>query len=241
MIHEAAIRAARRILHLLSRRKGLAFDEDKQAGRFLKENTMPDEEKPDAPKLIATYEQLCDSYRAIDDLRAKYYGFLPLVTGGGLILLTGREEKFAREFFLPVGIFGLAVTAGLFAYEIFGMRRCHDLICLGKYLEDSLKHPGQFTVRRRTVGHVINEPFAAGIIYPAVMAAWMYLALFYTARHLGMAISILIFLLGFIATFTYDRRLACHPNEPQPDTCTCVELPVLATYMEVTDGTPARK
>jgi hypothetical protein len=215
MIHEAAIRAARRILHLLSRRKGLACD-DKQAGRLLEENTMPDKEERDAPKLRATYEQLCDTYRAIDDLRAKHLGFLPLVTGGGLVLLTGRQEEFAREFFLPLGIFGFAVTAGLFSYEIFGMRRCHDLIYLGRHLEGLLNSPGQFAVPRRFVGSVINEPFAAGIIYPAVMAAWMYLALFYTARLLGMVISIGIFLLGFILIFGYDLYLGCHPKAPPP-------------------------
>jgi hypothetical protein len=168
---------------------------------------MPNDDEPDAPKLRAVYDQLCLSYRAIDDLRAKHLGFLPLVTGGGLVLLTGRSEEFAREFFLPVGVFGLAVTAGLFAYEIFGMRRCHDLILRGILLEDMLEHPGQFHVRRRIVGRVINEPFAAGIIYPAVMATWMYLALFYTVRLLGLLISIAIFLLGFILTFRYDLRL----------------------------------
>jgi hypothetical protein len=30
----------------------------------------------------AAYEELCTSYRAIDDFRAKLLGFLPLVTGG---------------------------------------------------------------------------------------------------------------------------------------------------------------
>jgi hypothetical protein len=177
---------------------------------------MPDNDESDAPTLRATYEQLCDSYRAIDDLRAKHLGFLPLVTGGGLILLIGRQEGFAREFFLPLGIFGLAVTAGLFSYEIFGMRRCHDLICLGKHLEGLLGHPGQFAVRHRIVGSVINEPFAAGIIYPATMAAWTYLALFYKARLLGTVISIAIFLLGFILTFSYDLYLGSHPKAPKP-------------------------
>jgi hypothetical protein len=177
---------------------------------------MPDNNEPDDPKLRATYDQLCMSYRAIDDFRAKLLGFLPLVTGGGLILLTGRREEFAREFFLPVGLFGLAVTAALFSYEIFGIRKCHDLIILGKQLEERLKYQGQFTVRRKLVWRVINEPFAAGIIYPAVMAAWMYLALFYTARRLGAVISIAIFLLGFILTFMYDMRLGHRPNEPQP-------------------------
>lgn len=179
---------------------------------------MPDNDEPDDPKLRATYDQLCESYRAIDDFRTKLLGFLPLVTGGGLILLTGRQEALRREFFLPVGIFGLAVTAALFSYEIFGIRKCHDMIILGRRLEDLLgksgQFQGQFLVRRKMVGRVINEPFAAGIIYPSVMAAWMYLALFYTERHVGMAISIAIFLLGFILTFSYDLRLGRYPNEP---------------------------
>jgi hypothetical protein len=90
---------------------------------------------------------------------------------------------------------------------------------------------------------VINEPFAAGIIYPAVMAAWMYLALFYTARHLGMAISIVIFLLGFILTFTYDCQLKRHPNKPPPEECRPVASSVLAAYTELSGGigTPAHK
>jgi hypothetical protein len=55
---------------------------------------MPDNDESDAPKLRVTYEQLCDSYRAIDDLRAKHLGFMPLVTGGDLILLIGRQDGF---------------------------------------------------------------------------------------------------------------------------------------------------
>jgi hypothetical protein len=179
---------------------------------------MPGNEELDDPKLRAIYDQLCLSYRAIDDFRAKLLGFLPLVTGGGLVLLTGRQEEFAREFFLPVGIFGLAVTAALFSHEIFGIRKCHDLIVLGTKLEELLKHQGQFSVRRKTVGRVINEPFAAGIIYPAVMAAWIYLALLHTAIHLlgRVMISIAIFIIGFILTLGYDRHLGRHPNDPPP-------------------------
>ncbi len=33
--------------------------------------------------LKAPYQQLCDSYRAINDFRTKLLGFLPLATGGG--------------------------------------------------------------------------------------------------------------------------------------------------------------
>ena len=39
------------------------------------------------------------------------------------------------------------------------------------------KNLGQFDRRPEGVAGFINEPFAAGIIYPAVLAAWTYIAL----------------------------------------------------------------
>jgi hypothetical protein len=56
------------------------------------------------------YNQLCTSYHAIDDFRAKLLGFLPLVTGGGLVLLTGLKKDVRQEFFAPMGVFGILVT-----------------------------------------------------------------------------------------------------------------------------------
>ena len=117
--------------------------------------------------LRAAYDQLCQSYRAIDDFRAKLLGFLPLVTGGGLVLVTAGANEAAQEFLLPVGLFGLVVTLGLFAFELYGIQKCAALIDAGQQLEASLKLPaGQFMRRpRELLGH-INEPFAASMHLP---------------------------------------------------------------------------
>jgi len=37
---------------------------------------------------------------------------------------------------------------------------------------------GQFEHRAPGIGDLINEPFASGTIYPAVLAAWTFLALY---------------------------------------------------------------
>jgi hypothetical protein len=164
------------------------------------------------------YDQLCRSYHAIDDFRGKLLGFLPLVTGGGLVLLTGRGDTLAREFFLPVGIFGLLMTLGLFTYEIYGIKKCHALIKAGTVLESELDlTAGQFQNRPREVLGNINEPFAAAIIYPGVMCAWAYLAMYHTARQVGGALAILIFLAGFAGTLEYNRRLRNDARQQTPD------------------------
>ena len=132
--------------------------------------------------LKAAYQELCHSYRAIDDFRAKLLGFLPLATGTGIFLLLGTladQEKasLAQEFLPLVGFFGFAITLGLFCYELYGMRKCHALIDAGRQIETTLGNSnGRFTTRPREVVGLINEPFAAGVIYPALLAAWMYFA-----------------------------------------------------------------
>jgi hypothetical protein len=173
-----------------------------------------DSDKPE--NLRTAYAELCTSYHAIDDFRAKLLGFLPLVTGGGLILLTGRADAVRKEFFWPVGLFGIAVTAGLLAYELFGIKKCHALLMAGEDLEKEMKLPvgqevwlpaGQFIRRPNNLLGIVNEPFAAAAIYPAVLAAWTYLALFFDHRHWGKVISPTVFVAGFAGILLYDLSL----------------------------------
>ena len=154
------------------------------------------------------YTQLCNSYLAIDDFRSKLLSLLPLATGGLFFFITdpgsligkaikaGSDAKagevsesaiLSLEVLQAIGWFGVMITLGLYCYELYGIRKCTALICLGERLEKALEIKGQFTMRPDGILHgyfgekfnfiEINEPFAAGIIYPAVMAAWTFLAL----------------------------------------------------------------
>src|SRR6266576_757496 len=98
---------------------------------------------------LKAYEQLCISYRAIDDFRAKLLGFLPLATGTGLFLLAKNLSGEGKGFLKPIGAFGFLVTIGLFSYEIYGIRKCGALIEAGEQLEGSLAIGGlgQFAQR----------------------------------------------------------------------------------------------
>ena len=149
------------------------------------------------------YKELCSSYHKIDDFRAMLLGLLPLASGAGIFLLLSdalvdpTKSVIATGFLLPIGVFGFVITLGLFAYEIYGIKKCGALIAGGKQLEYALLSGGQFSHRPREVARFINEPFAAGIIYPAVLAAWTYLALYFVLpEHRGL-VALLVFLVGF--------------------------------------------
>lgn len=103
-------------------------------------------------QLRAVYQEICVSYRAIDDFRAKLLGFLPVVTGAGVGLLLGRDPGDPQPIWLPVGLFGAVVTLGLFAYEVHGIKKCAYLIDAGARLERYLEVYGQFAGRPHAVG-----------------------------------------------------------------------------------------
>jgi hypothetical protein len=177
------------------------------------------------PDLIKVYDQLCQSYRAIDDFRAKLLGFLPLTSAGGAFLLLNdvlvnpEKSRFAKPFLEPLGLFGFVVTLGLYFYEIYGIRKCHALIKAGKQLETSLDiADGQFTKRPRNVLYLINEPFATGVIYPAVLAGWMFLILAFPqsqpdqspAIEAALSGATWVFVVGFLITLIYNLVLPYH-------------------------------
>jgi hypothetical protein len=173
--------------------------------------TVADNDGKNLPDPSKVYEQLCQSYRAIDDFRAKLLEFLPLVSGGGIFLLLSNPLR--KEYMGPVGAFGALITLGLFVYELYGIEKCTALIKAGRDLESLLNLEGQFLSRptgllQRTgfLSH-ISEPFAAGIIYPVVLAAWIYLAFLFTWPSVAPLISIFVFVLGFRITYKYFSAL----------------------------------
>jgi hypothetical protein len=72
--------------------------------------------------------------------------------------------------------------------------------------------PGQFASRPQRAWKVFNEPFAAGIIYPAVLASWT-LMLFLNRNGTSLQLSpyawiaVPVFVLGCLGTVAHDRRL----------------------------------
>ena len=85
--------------------------------------------------------------------------------------------EFVEKTLRPIGLFGFLVTLGLFIYEINGIAKCNRLIETGKKLEaDLCTQHGQFLTRPAGMKRLMNKQLAAAFIYPAVLAAWAFIA-----------------------------------------------------------------
>ena len=163
---------------------------------------------PDRANERNVYQELCNSYRAVDDFRTKLLGLLPVATGAGIFLLVSNKETLdlIRQYSLPIGFFGIFITLGLFSYELYGIRKCGALIDAGSQIEDTLNILGQFRTRPDALARIVDERFAAGVIYPAVLAAWTYLTFIFVWPQTALWIAILVFLVGLIGTLVYTHR-----------------------------------
>lgn len=161
--------------------------------------------------LRTVYKELCTSYRAIDDFRTKLLGFLPLATGAGIFFLVTDQGKIdaVKSYLGPMGVFGMAITLGLFFYELYGIKKCAAVIVAGQELEKELNiEAGQFATRPNGVLCFINEPFAAGVIYPAVLAAWTFIALAFTDyREKAPWLALVVFVAGLGVSSVQNVKL----------------------------------
>jgi hypothetical protein len=110
------------------------------------------------------------------------------------------------EFFGPVGVLGIFVTLGLLTYELFGIKRCRELIEEGEELEKEMLENGkevrgQFS-RRGDQFPFVSKPLAAALIYSAALAAWTYLAL-YDDPSLRVVRSRQMFIVSFAVVMIY--------------------------------------
>jgi hypothetical protein len=93
-----------------------------------------------------------------------------------------------QQFFAPLGVFGIFVTLGLLTYELFGIKRCRELMEEGEALEKAMLEKGKEVQRGQFTNlgdefPFVSKPLAAALIYPAVLAAWTYLALYEDGNH----------------------------------------------------------
>jgi len=150
------------------------------------------------------YQEIGKIYKGIDDFRLKLLGLLPLTTSGIFLLL--QASSGLKGVSLPIGLFGFVATLGLSCYELRGMQYCIALIQAGKDIEDELHIEGSFKRRPPPVAGIIGAVTAATIIYPAVLAAWIYLAFFQQSQLWAAVAAVGIFISGIALFSLFDLR-----------------------------------
>jgi hypothetical protein len=171
------------------------------------------------------YTQVCESYRAIDDFRMKLLGLLPIATGAGVLALlnsgkvdlnaSGSTLERMQQVLAGVAIFGVAITLGLFAYELHGIKKCGRLIKIGARIEKDMgscgRFYGQFATRPHRVAGFIDVPFASSVVYPAAVAVWVFVGVVSLSGWAAVAASggtlIALTTLSVLACRRLDREL----------------------------------
>jgi hypothetical protein len=120
------------------------------------------------------YLEVCKSHNAITDLRTKLLGLLPLAAGTGVFLVL--KDQALKDYLGAIGLFGAAVTLGLFCYEIRGMKECLQLRKCGKELEKKLNVSEELGRFQAAPPRILGPQIAGWMIYPAVLGAWLYVS-----------------------------------------------------------------
>jgi hypothetical protein len=125
------------------------------------------------------YEAVCTRHRAIDDFRGKLLALLPIASGAaGLLILSNKDTT--MTYLTAIGIYGCAVTAGLFLYELRGINECGEVMGQAAQLEKELDVPpgtGQFRDQKpRPARELVGAEMASWVVYVSVFAGWLYLA-----------------------------------------------------------------
>jgi hypothetical protein len=130
--------------------------------------------------LRAEYHEVCSSHQAITDFRGKLLGLLPIATGAGIFLLLDRpiRQQQTAAFLVAAGIFGAAVTIGLYFYEFRGMNECHLLRQRGANLERELQLKIECSRFQENLPGHIGPREAGPVVYFAVVAGWIFVSVY---------------------------------------------------------------
>lgn len=148
---------------------------DPRAGRHYKASPLPtlqDGLPLDQPRelLLALYGEVCASWRMLTDVRFKLLGFLPVLSGAGILTLRDAVPGWPR---VALAALGLAVVVGLTIYDERNSELYNDLISRARKIEEELGFDtGQFRGRVDPKSKGINHSNGTRLVYGASLAAW---------------------------------------------------------------------
>ena len=134
------------------------------------------EQDPHSQNLEIEYSQVCDNFRLLTDIRFKLLTIMPIGTGTGLALTIGKPQ-----ISIVVGLFGLAVTAGVALYNLRNDQLYNELVGRAAQLERMMNlKDGAFAQRPRawlSIGPLKVDHAKIWWVYLSSLSAWLFLIL----------------------------------------------------------------
>jgi hypothetical protein len=142
------------------------------------------------------YAEVCTAHDSITDFRGKLLALVPSLSAVAFTLFIGTGKQFDQRLLLPVGIFGVLVSLGLFCYELHGMLECHQLrrrggeleramqqsagdeVMQGHFLNLTEKHGTKEDVKDLDKYSWISVPAASFLVYGSVILGWLVVVAF---------------------------------------------------------------
>jgi hypothetical protein len=119
------------------------------------------------------YGRICDSWRALIDVRFKLLALVPIVSGFGVTKVLEANTSLSPTAGTGLALIGLFATLGLLIYDLRNSELHDDLISRGRRIEDELGvDTGQFRGRLKASNWWIKHDNAMFIIYGASLLAW---------------------------------------------------------------------
>ncbi|MFC1823129.1 hypothetical protein ACFL9T_10600 [Thermodesulfobacteriota bacterium] len=127
------------------------------------------------------YEQICNSYRQLTDVRFKLLAFVPAISGAAIAIISKDLSAFQTSPVprLIVAILGFLVTLGIVFYDQRNSQLYNALVRRGKKLEEELCISSTFSQRQprslKLFGLVtIWHDRGLALIYGSVLGAWIF-------------------------------------------------------------------
>ena len=149
-----------------------------RAGRHYRSTPLPtlqDGLPLDQPRelLLALYGEVCASWRLLTDVRFKLMGFLPVLSGVGVLTLINSDNA-SPTLRAALGLLGLAVTMGLYIYDRRNSELYNDMISRAGKIEEELGvDTALFRGRLLPKTTWINHSNGTRLVYGASFASWL--------------------------------------------------------------------
>jgi len=137
--------------------------------------------KADPPKValddfrLVLYSRVCESWRALIDVRFKLLALVPIVSGfgvGKVLETTSGMSPVART---GLAVVGLLATLGLLIYDLRNSELHDELISRGRRIEEELGvDTGQFRGRPKPTRWLIQHDYATALIYGVSLLGWAF-------------------------------------------------------------------